>query len=52
MPLIQVQVIKDVFSKEQVRCHLHLLAGRAEDATQYFRIPPDRVVEVGTQVMV
>ncbi len=28
------------------------LAGRAEDATDYFRIPSDRVVEVGTQVMV
>jgi KUP system potassium uptake protein len=28
------------------------LAGRAEDATEYFRIPIDRVVEVGTQVMV
>jgi KUP system potassium uptake protein len=28
------------------------LAGRAEDATGYFRIPSDRVVEVGTQVMV
>jgi KUP system potassium uptake protein len=28
------------------------LAGRAEDATQYFRIPNDRVVEVGTQIMV
>ena len=25
------------------------LAGRAEDATEYFRIPSDRVVEVGTQ---
>ncbi|MGH6816200.1 MAG: KUP/HAK/KT family potassium transporter, partial [Hyphomicrobiaceae bacterium] len=28
------------------------LAGTAEDATEYFRIPPDRVVEVGTQVLV
>jgi KUP system potassium uptake protein len=28
------------------------LAARAEDATEYFRIPNDRVVEVGTQVMV
>jgi KUP system potassium uptake protein len=28
------------------------MAGRAEDATEYFRIPSDRVVEVGTQVMV
>jgi len=28
------------------------LAGRAEDATEFFRIPNDRVVEVGTQVMV
>jgi KUP system potassium uptake protein len=28
------------------------LAGRSEDATEYFRIPADRVVEVGTQVMV
>jgi KUP system potassium uptake protein len=28
------------------------LAGRAQDATEYFRIPSDRVVEVGTQVMV
>ncbi len=28
------------------------LAGRADDATEFFRIPNDRVVEVGTQVMV
>jgi KUP system potassium uptake protein len=28
------------------------LAGTAEDATAYFQIPPDRVVEVGTQVTV
>ena len=28
------------------------LAGSAEDATAYFQIPTDRVVEVGTQVMV
>jgi KUP system potassium uptake protein len=28
------------------------LAGRAQDATEYFRIPSDRVVEVGTQVTV
>jgi KUP system potassium uptake protein len=28
------------------------LAGQAEDATEYFHIPSDRVVEVGTQVMV
>jgi KUP system potassium uptake protein len=28
------------------------LAGAAVDATEYFRIPPDRVVEVGTQVQV
>jgi KUP system potassium uptake protein len=28
------------------------LTGRAEDATEYFHIPSDRVVEVGTQVMV
>ncbi len=28
------------------------LAGSAEDATTYFRIPTDRVVEVGTQVAV
>ena len=28
------------------------LAGTAEDATEYFRIPSDRVVEVGTQVVV
>jgi KUP system potassium uptake protein len=28
------------------------LARRAADATEYFRIPSDRVVEVGTQVMV
>jgi KUP system potassium uptake protein len=28
------------------------LARSAEDATEYFRIPSDRVVEVGTQVMV
>jgi len=29
-----------------------MLAGTAEDATAYFQIPTDRVVEVGTQVMV
>ena len=29
-----------------------LLAGQAADATEYFRIPSDRVVEVGTQVLV
>jgi KUP system potassium uptake protein len=29
-----------------------VLAGSAEDATAYFQIPTDRVVEVGTQVMV
>ncbi len=29
-----------------------LLAGTAEDATTYFQIPTDRVVEVGTQVAV
>jgi KUP system potassium uptake protein len=28
------------------------LAGSAEDATAYFRIPPDRVVEIGTQIVV
>jgi KUP system potassium uptake protein len=28
------------------------LAGSAADATEYFRIPSDRVVEVGTQVLV
>jgi KUP system potassium uptake protein len=28
------------------------LAGTAADATGYFRIPTDRVVEVGTQVLV
>ncbi len=28
------------------------LAGSAEDATAYFQIPPDRVVEIGTQVVV
>jgi KUP system potassium uptake protein len=28
------------------------LAGAAADATEYFRIPTDRVVEVGTQVLV
>jgi KUP system potassium uptake protein len=28
------------------------LAAQAEDATEYFRIPPDRVVEVGTQIQV
>ena len=28
------------------------LAGTAEDATAYFQIPTDRVVEVGTQVVV
>lgn len=28
------------------------LARQAEDATEYFQIPPDRVVEVGTQIQV
>jgi KUP system potassium uptake protein len=28
------------------------LAGCAEDATTYFQIPPDRVVEIGTQIAV
>jgi KUP system potassium uptake protein len=28
------------------------LAGSAEDATTYFQIPSDRVVEIGTQIMV
>jgi KUP system potassium uptake protein len=28
------------------------LAGSAEDATSYFQIPSDRVVEIGTQVVV
>ena len=28
------------------------LASTAADATEYFRIPSDRVVEVGTQVLV
>jgi len=28
------------------------LAGRAEDATTYFQIPPDRVVEIGTQIAI
>jgi KUP system potassium uptake protein len=28
------------------------LAGRAEDASEYFQIPADRVVEVGTQIAV
>ena len=28
------------------------LAGKSEDATEYFKIPTDRVVEVGTQVQV
>jgi KUP system potassium uptake protein len=28
------------------------LARSAEDATTYFQIPSDRVVEVGTQVLV
>jgi KUP system potassium uptake protein len=28
------------------------LAGSAEDATAYFQIPPDRVVEIGTQIAV
>jgi KUP system potassium uptake protein len=28
------------------------LAGSAEDATTYFQIPPDRVVEIGTQIIV
>jgi KUP system potassium uptake protein len=28
------------------------LAGTAEDATTYFQIPPDRVVEIGTQIAI
>jgi KUP system potassium uptake protein len=28
------------------------LARKSEDATEYFQIPTDRVVEVGTQVAV
>ena len=28
------------------------LAGSAEDATTYFQIPPDRVVEIGTQIVI
>ncbi len=28
------------------------LAGQADDASEYFQIPPDRVVEVGTQIQV
>jgi KUP system potassium uptake protein len=28
------------------------LAGSAEDATTYFQIPPDRVVEIGTQIAI
>jgi KUP system potassium uptake protein len=28
------------------------LAGSAEDASDYFQIPADRVVEVGTQIAV
>ncbi|MGD9804799.1 MAG: potassium transporter Kup [Hyphomicrobiaceae bacterium] len=28
------------------------LSGQADDASEYFQIPPDRVVEVGTQVQV
>ena len=28
------------------------LAGSAEDATTYFQIPADRVVEIGTQIAV
>jgi KUP system potassium uptake protein len=28
------------------------LAGSAEDATTYFQIPPDRVVEIGTQITI
>jgi KUP system potassium uptake protein len=28
------------------------LAGSADDATAYFQIPPDRVVEIGTQIVV
>jgi KUP system potassium uptake protein len=28
------------------------LAGSAEDATAYFQIPSDRVVEIGTQIVV
>lgn len=28
------------------------MSGNAADATAYFRIPPDRVVEVGTQVLI
>jgi KUP system potassium uptake protein len=28
------------------------LSGQADDASEYFQIPPDRVVEVGTQVQI
>jgi KUP system potassium uptake protein len=28
------------------------LAGSAQDATTYFQIPSDRVVEIGTQIAV
>src|SRR5690606_18689048 len=28
------------------------LAGTAENATTYFQLPPDRVVEIGTQIVV
>jgi KUP system potassium uptake protein len=33
--------------REQVFIHM---ANAALDATRYFRLPPDRVVEVGSQV--
>jgi KUP system potassium uptake protein len=28
------------------------LAGSAADASEYFQIPPDRVVEIGTQITI
>ena len=43
--------IRSEMPRWQERLFIYL-AGTAEDATAYFQIPTDRVVEVGTQVMV
>jgi KUP system potassium uptake protein len=47
--------LKPTVKSEMPRWQEHIfiwLAGTAADATEYFRIPSDRVVEVGTQVLV
>jgi KUP system potassium uptake protein len=47
--------LKPTVKSEMPRWQEHIfiwMAGTAADATEYFRIPSDRVVEVGTQVLV